>query len=52
MTVRTDVITIGRHMAKHICVLIQMCFDWQNICVFNLWGLFVEYTFRRTLIIS
>ena len=40
--------------SKYICVLIgksHMCYA-KHICVFNLWGLFVEYTFGRTLIIS
>jgi len=40
--------------SKHICVLIgktHLCFA-EHICVFNLWGLFVEYIFGRTLTIS
>ncbi len=39
ITVRTDVITTDRHMAKHLSVL-------------NLLGLFVEYAFGRTPIFS
>jgi hypothetical protein len=37
--------------SKHFYVLIgktHLCFA-KHICVFNLWGLFVEYTFGRTL---
>jgi hypothetical protein len=40
--------------SKHKCVLIgttQLCIA-KHICVFNLWGLFVKCTSRRTLIVS